>query len=206
MEPAGHVREMRQEWKLNFQRVHLKPGPPFRWRLRLGLCDLTVQIGRCALAPTTLHHPPLRIATLAALRWRPRTGFVAFCFFAILAPSSSVVPLVTQTAAEHRMYLPLAALAVLTVLAAHRALGARATLLAAATLSLGLAGVSAARNRIMQDDLAIWADTIAKRPGNSRAHASYALALSHRGRAAPPKRFRLSNALSRSTRLRPPPS
>ncbi|MBL9188128.1 MAG: tetratricopeptide repeat protein [Opitutaceae bacterium] len=126
----------------------------------------------------------LVLATLAALRWRPKLGFVAVFFFAILAPSSSVVPLVTQTMAEHRMYLPLAAVVVFWVLAAHRAVGGRATLCLAAALALGFAGVSAARTRVMQDELAIWADTIAKRPGNARAHASYALALSQRGRAA----------------------
>jgi tetratricopeptide (TPR) repeat protein len=123
-------------------------------------------------------------ATLLALRWRPRVGFVAFAGFAILAPSSSVVPLVTQTMAEHRMYLPLASVVVLAVLALHRALGARFTLILAVTLSLALALVSAARTRVMQDELAIWADTIAKRPGNARAHASHALALSNRGRPA----------------------
>ena len=36
-------------------------------------------------------------------------------FFAILAPSSSVVPLVSQPVAEHRMYLPLAAPVALAV-------------------------------------------------------------------------------------------
>ena len=54
----------------------------------------------------------------------------------------------------------------------------------AAALSLGLALVSAARTRVMEDELAIWADTIAKRPGNARAHASHGLLLSQRGRPA----------------------
>src|SRR5207249_4582190 len=40
-------------------------------------------------------------ATLLALWRRPILGFVGIWFFAILAPSSSVVPLVTQTMAEH---------------------------------------------------------------------------------------------------------
>lgn len=34
-------------------------------------------------------------------------GFLGSCFFLILAPSSSVIPIATQTMAEHRMYLPL---------------------------------------------------------------------------------------------------
>jgi tetratricopeptide (TPR) repeat protein len=121
--------------------------------------------------------------TFAALRWRPRIGFLAFWFFAILAPSSSVVPLITQTIAEHRMYLPLAAVIIGAVLALHRVLGAQLPL-AVTGLALGLAVTSAARNQQLQDDLTIWADTMAKRPGNARAYGNYALALSQRGRPA----------------------
>ena len=55
-------------------------------------------------------------------RRRPKWGFLGVWFFAILAPSSSVVPLAGQTEAEHRMYLPLAAVVTLVVLAAYAAL------------------------------------------------------------------------------------
>ena len=48
-------------------------------------------------------------ATAAGLALRPRWGFLGLWFFAILAPTSSIVPLAGQTKAEHRMYLPLAA-------------------------------------------------------------------------------------------------
>ncbi|MBL9199231.1 MAG: tetratricopeptide repeat protein [Opitutaceae bacterium] len=126
----------------------------------------------------------LVVATLIALARWPRAGFAAFAGFAILAPSSSVVPLVTQTMAEHRMYLPLAAVVALAVLAAQRLVGARAVLWVSPALGLALAAMSGARVRLMQDELAIWADTIAKRPGNARARASYALALSGVGRSA----------------------
>ena len=51
----------------------------------------------------------LGLATLVALwRW-PKVGFLGAWFFAILAPTSSIIPVATQTIAEHRMYLPLAA-------------------------------------------------------------------------------------------------
>ena len=51
----------------------------------------------------------LGLATLVALwRW-PKIGFLGAWFFAILAPTSSIVPVATQVVAEHRMYLPLAA-------------------------------------------------------------------------------------------------
>ena len=54
----------------------------------------------------------LLVAGALLLWWRPRAGFLAAWFFVILAPSSSFIPVVTQTSAEHRVYLSLAALAV----------------------------------------------------------------------------------------------
>lgn len=43
-------------------------------------------------------------------------GFLGACFFMILAPSSSVLPMSTEMAAERRIYLPLAAVIVLVLL------------------------------------------------------------------------------------------
>ena len=51
----------------------------------------------------------LFVGTVIALRRWPIVGFAGAWFFAILAPSSSIVAVVTQTVAEHRMYLSLAA-------------------------------------------------------------------------------------------------
>ena len=51
--------------------------------------------------------------------WKhPRIGFLCLSFFLILSPTSSLVPL-RDLAVEHRMYLPLAPLILLAVLAAH---------------------------------------------------------------------------------------
>ncbi|MGA3008404.1 MAG: hypothetical protein ABSE59_11000, partial [Opitutaceae bacterium] len=47
----------------------------------------------------------LAIGTVFALWRRPAIGFLGCWFFAILAPSSSIVPVVTETMSEHRMYL-----------------------------------------------------------------------------------------------------
>lgn len=60
------------------------------------------------------------VLTLAALRLRPRLGFLGAWFFVTLAPASSVVPVATEVGAERRMYLPLMALAVLAVVAVYR--------------------------------------------------------------------------------------
>jgi tetratricopeptide (TPR) repeat protein len=53
----------------------------------------------------------LLVSLVVLWRW-PRAGFLAAAFFVVLAPSSSIVPIATQTIAEHRMYLPLAAVTV----------------------------------------------------------------------------------------------
>jgi tetratricopeptide (TPR) repeat protein len=74
------------------------------------------------IAPATVFVLSLFAITLWALFRRPKLGFLGAWFFFILAPSSSFMPLVTQIAAEKRMYLPLAAIVVLAVLAGYRAL------------------------------------------------------------------------------------
>ena len=51
----------------------------------------------------------LGVGTLWQLARRRALGFAGAWFFIILAPSSSILPVVTEIAAEHRMYLPLAA-------------------------------------------------------------------------------------------------
>ena len=49
---------------------------------------------------------------------RPRFAFPAAWFFVTLAPTSSIIPIATEVGAERRMYLPLAGLLVLVVVAA----------------------------------------------------------------------------------------
>src|SRR5204862_459256 len=63
--------------------------------------------------------PALVIAALVGLTiWGlikyPTLGFLGAWFFAILAPTSSIIP-IRDAAFEHRMYLPLAAIAALVV-------------------------------------------------------------------------------------------
>ncbi|MBL9200360.1 MAG: tetratricopeptide repeat protein [Opitutaceae bacterium] len=116
----------------------------------------------------------LVLAALAATVWalvrRPVLGFFGAAFFLILAPSSSVVPLVTQTLAEHRMYLPLAALTVGFALLVQRHLAVGLLVV------LVLGGATALRTRDYRDAVTIWSDTVAKRPLNARAHHNLALA------------------------------
>ena len=61
----------------------------------------------------------LLLAVIAALAYVPEAGFLGACFFIILAPTSSIVPIATEVGAERRMYLPLAALVALAIVALY---------------------------------------------------------------------------------------
>lgn len=138
-----------------------------------------------------------------ALVKKPAIGTPAAAFFLILAPSSSFVPVATQTVAEHRLYLPLAVVILLVVAAVRRMLGTLPrrpvwiswTLAAAAILALGTAAL--ARNRVYRSELTLWGDTVAKRPENPRARYNLGLALAGAGRVEEAeKEFRQTLALN----------
>jgi tetratricopeptide (TPR) repeat protein len=151
--------------------------------------DYGVQVaeGFWQIVPFAVAIAALLAATILALRFRPPLGFVGAWFFITLAPSSSVVPLVSQTAAEKRMYLPLAAVMVAVVLLARegwRRLLARLAGRGAdrrwllgrvvpAAAVLAIAGAMACqthrRNRDYASHFSIWRDAVRKRPGNIRA-------------------------------------
>ncbi len=57
--------------------------------------------------------------TALALRQRPALGYLGVFFLLTLVPSSGLVPIATEVGAERRMYLPLAALAVVIVAGLH---------------------------------------------------------------------------------------
>ena len=122
--------------------------------------------------------------------WRyPRAGFLGCWFLAILAPTSSVVPGIRQTVAEHRMYLPLAAVIVALVLVVQRLtarapFGRRLAGALAFAACLAAAAGTYARNHDYRSALAIWSQTAAERPGNAYAHLNLAFALSDAGRPA----------------------
>ena len=130
--------------------------------------------------------PGLAVVTALSLTgyalWRrPMAGFLSAWFFVILAPSSSVVPLATQTMAEHRMYLPLAAVAVAFALVMSR-LGGRAVAIAGVALIALYGGLTALRNHDYRTPVAIWEQTVRYQPGNERAHNNLGQALYQAGR------------------------
>lgn len=118
--------------------------------------------------------------TVYAVIKRSGFGFIGAWFFIILAPSSSVVPLISQVMAEHRMYLPLAAVVLLGVLLIHRVAGRGAPI---CFFALALAGIwgTAWRNHDYRSAVAIWSDTADRRPNNARAHYNLGVALTVAG-------------------------
>jgi Flp pilus assembly protein TadD len=72
-----------------------------------------------AVWPYAILVTTLALATLAALSRAPAVGFLGVWVFITLSPTSSIVPIGSEVGAERRMYLPLAALMVLLVLAAR---------------------------------------------------------------------------------------
>ncbi len=121
-------------------------------------------------------------ATLTALCRRPPLGFLGVWFLVILAPSS-VVPVATQTMAEHRMYLSLAAVACAGVVGIYLLAGLRGwPLLAAVALLLGF--LTTRRNEVYSSELSLWSDTVAKRPDNANARNNLGLALFRAGQTA----------------------
>ena len=120
-------------------------------------------------------------ATAWAFRHRSRMAFLGAWFFLILAPTSSILPSLGEVAAERRMYLPLAAVIVLVVMGIH-ALAGRRSMPVFLGLAVGLGFLTVQRNQDYRSSIAIWGDTVAKRPGNLRAHYNLGVALSHVGR------------------------
>ena len=134
----------------------------------------------------------LLVGTLVALRRWPVLGFVGVWFFVILAPTTSVMPVVTQTMAEHRMYLSLAGVVALVVVGAFelgkrlfskRPGGVVACVSAGAVVVL-FGHLTIQRNQTYHSVLAMWSDTVAKWPNNSRAQNNVGEALLDTGQGS----------------------
>jgi hypothetical protein len=137
--------------------------------------------GVSAVWPQALVLVALAAGVSIAIWRRSSWGVVGFWFFAILAPSSSVLPVATQTMAEHRMYLPLAAVVVSITILLFRWLERRA-LFILIVIALVWIGMTVRRNYDFRSKVAIWEDTVIKRPENWRARNNLGLALAGEGR------------------------
>lgn len=123
----------------------------------------------------------------------PKVAFLLIFFFFILAPTSSVMPIL-DLAVEHRMYLPLVPVIVVLVFTIHQAIirlkfrhswmdlvkkniviGSIACVLAA------FGALTYLRNEDYQNSIDIWRDAVEKSPNNPRAHHNYAYNLAEAG-------------------------
>jgi tetratricopeptide (TPR) repeat protein len=153
-----------------------------------GLCldygwPITVSIP--ATVPTAIVMGTVLAATLWALIRKPMWGFLGAWFFLILAPTSSFMPL-RDLAFEQRMYLPLAAVVALAVVAA-RLLGERlaarlfaseerrrrvrtaAAIALMLPLAVALGWRTYVRNMDYRSAISIWSAATKVSPLNSRA-------------------------------------
>ncbi len=132
----------------------------------------------------------LAALTGLALARRHPLGLVGVWFFLVLAPSSSILPIPTEVAAEHRMYLPLASVIAVIVIGGYhlgrRVLGTRAADRAWAwrvadigvwmgiiAVAATLATMTRARNRDYWSNEGLFLDTVQKRPENAEARIGY---------------------------------
>jgi tetratricopeptide (TPR) repeat protein len=123
-------------------------------------------------------------ATVYATIRRPKLGFAGCWFFGILAPSSSIIPIVTQTMAEHRMYLPLISVVVLATVGLFSRASKNVGLTVAVVVASLLGRSTIQRNQVYQSAVGLWSDTVGKCPGNVRAYSELGNALDAAGRTA----------------------
>jgi protein O-mannosyl-transferase len=138
--------------------------------------------------------PVLLLAVVVCvLLWRNNPiGFLGTLMFAILSPTL-IVPIVTEMAAERRMYLPLLALVILFVVGGYTlaqsvqkrwggigyARPAMATL--ALVLALAFGVFSAKRLTAYNDEMVLWREVLQNQPNNYMAHNNLGRLLIHSG-------------------------
>lgn len=124
-----------------------------------------------------------------ALVRKPHLAFLPIAFFAILAPTSSVMPIL-DLAVEHRMYLPLMAVILALVLGVHELWGKvdcwwprakswiRLGMVVAFAMVVSVLGIlTYLRNEDYRDPMDLWRSVIEAVPRNPRAHNNYAFNL-----------------------------
>ncbi|MBI5381197.1 MAG: tetratricopeptide repeat protein [Opitutae bacterium] len=164
------------------------------WSYALTECQVVLRYLRLAVWPHPLifdynvvplePHVGLYVAGLIAVvaaavwSWRrwPAWGLWGIWFLLVLSPTSSVVPVAGQPMAESRLYVPLAALAILGGLGLGAVWGRRSVWVLVALALLG-GGFTVRRNHDFRSELSIWTDTVAKYPRNPRAHEHLASTL-----------------------------
>ncbi len=127
----------------------------------------------------------LLVVTIGLWFVRPAWGWPGAMFFLLLAPTSSILPIVTELVAERRMYLPMAALLIPAILAVDaglrrfvsQSIAWRNVLLGLAVATpagLTAAGIAATRSRaaVYDDEYVFWADVYQKNELTNRSFLS----------------------------------
>ena len=155
-------------------------------------------------------------ATLWAWTRIERWGWLAFAgawFFLLLAPSSSVVPIISEVAAERRVYLALAAVLLVLVVASaslfrklaagpepRRLLASRIRrhgALMATGLCLLLTAITFERSRMYADPEALWRQDVTAWPRNARGYSNLGQLLSEQ----PPRFAEAESLFTRAIKL-----
>ncbi len=143
-----------------------------------------------AIVPPALALTAAFFMMLWALRRKPALGFLGIWFFLILMPTSSFIPL-DDPIAEHRMYLSLAALAVLAVVGGWELLFRFVpetrirrvfSACAAGVLVAALSGMTIQRNLIYQNETSLWNSVLEQYPNSVRGHTNLGEALFRQGK------------------------
>ena len=135
------------------------------------------------------------LLTLVAMYYAPAIGFLAGSFFVILAPTSTIVPIVDYCF-EHRMYVPLAPLLALllvlgdgcsNLLAAPFGRRGEGSLVAktiiVALIASAFVVLTYRRNHDYRSRVALWEDAALKAPENDRAQYNFGVYLQTEGTA-----------------------
>jgi Tfp pilus assembly protein PilF len=137
----------------------------------------------------------LALLTAVWIFTRPRLGFVGAWVFALLAPTSSIIVIHTEVAADRRIYLPLVALLGALVAAAGAGLSrlaergawpvalSRGLAWAASALALSMFfAQTAARTTAFDSEAAFWKRALLETPKNPRASYNLGEAYQRLGR------------------------
>jgi len=123
-------------------------------------------------------------AALFYLRRFPLAAFGLFVFLILMAPTSSFMP-IKDPIAEHRLYLSMIGLLFIVLEFLGRVDVTQRNAMAALAGVLAVAGaVTHERNAVWGDPRVLWADTVAKSPGLSRAEFHLAEAYREQGQCA----------------------
>lgn len=122
------------------------------------------------------------VATFWAMIKRPGIGFLAGCFFLILAPTSTIKP-IFQPANEHRLYLPAVAFVALVVFCVFELLEkykkklpvmkakklSKTVLIVLCSVIVVFVFTTRERTKVYSSMISLWKDTVEKAPQNAIA-------------------------------------